>query len=104
MTQQKRKAYDSDFKRQAVSLADSTDRPDSAIEKELGLYQGAIRHWRDELEEHTGDAFPGTGRLRPTDEELRRLRRENEILRQERDILKKAVAIFSKPPRKGTSS
>jgi transposase len=31
--------------------------------------------------------------------EIARLRQENERLRMERDILKKAVAIFSEPPR-----
>ena len=31
--------------------------------------------------------------------EISRLRRENDRLRTERDILKKAVAIFSEPPR-----
>jgi transposase len=31
--------------------------------------------------------------------EIARLRRENDRLRMERDILKKAVAIFSEPPR-----
>ena len=31
--------------------------------------------------------------------EISRLRRENDRLRMERDILKKAVAIFSEPPR-----
>jgi transposase len=31
--------------------------------------------------------------------EISRLRRENDRLRTERDILKKAVAIFSDPPR-----
>jgi transposase len=100
----KRKTYDPDFKRQAVVLADSTERTDRAIELELGLYQGAIRHWRVELQADQDHAFPGTGRLKPDEEEFRRLRRELEIVRQERDILKKAVAIFSHIPRTGTSS
>ena len=104
MKEQKRKTYDPEFKRQAVALADSSDRTDRAVELELGLYQGAIRHWRAELEAHTEESFPGTGKLHETDDELRRLRRENEILRQERDILKKAVAIFSLPPNRGTNS
>ena len=39
------------------------------------------------------------GKLKPEDEELRKLKKENEDLRQERDILKKAFAIFSKPQR-----
>ena len=99
-----RKTYDAEFKRQTVELADKGLRSDAALERELGLYQGAIRHWRSELTEHSTEAFPGTGRLHSSEEEMRKLRRENEILRQERDILKKAVAIFSKPPQSGTHS
>jgi hypothetical protein len=43
-----RKKYDSTFKLESVRLADTSKKPDLAIEQELGLYQGAIRHWRDE--------------------------------------------------------
>jgi transposase len=100
----KRKSYDPEFKRQAVALADSPERTDRSIELELGVYQGAIRHWRKELDADHDHAFPGKGRLKPDDEEVRRLRRELEIVQQERDILKKAVAIFSHVPRTGSHS
>lgn len=93
---------DREFKQQAVALADSSGKPDRQIEKELGIYQGAIRTWRKALEADPEHAFPGSGKLKPVDEELRRLRREVEVLRQERDILKKAAAIFLKPPKAGT--
>ena len=104
MEKRTRKAYDAKFKRQAVELATNAGRPVTVIERELGLYQGAIRHWREELAADPNNAFPGTGRLKPEQEELRQLRRENEILRQERDILKKAAAIFLKPPQTGIDS
>jgi transposase len=104
MSKIKRRKYDEDFKTQTVELADSSERTDAAIEKDLGVYQGAIRHWRADLESNKGEAFPGTGHLRPSEEEFRQLRREVEILRQEREILKKAVAIFSIPPRTGSNS
>ena len=91
-----RKKYDSAFKREAVRLADSSEKNDSEIERELGLYQGAIRTWRKALRSDPVDAFPGTGHMKPAEEELRRLRRELEDVRQERDILKKAMAIFTK--------
>ena len=103
MTRQ-RKKYDADFKRQTVDLADTTERSDHAIEKELGLYRGAIRHWRRELSADAKHAFPGSGRQKPDEEEIRRLRRDLEIACQERDILKKAVAIFSHHPRTDTRS
>jgi len=96
MREQQRKRYDSEFKRNAVKLADSSGKGDSVIERELGVYQGSIRSWRKALQEDAVEAFPGTGHMKPLEEENRRLRRELEDVRQERDILKKAVAIFSK--------
>jgi transposase len=91
-----RKSYDSEFKREAVRLADGSEKGDSVIERELGLYQGAIRTWRKALRSDPVDAFPGTGHMKPAEEEIRRLRRELEDVCQERDILKKAMAIFTK--------
>jgi transposase len=100
----KRKTYSRDFKRRTVDLADKSERPDSAIEKEMGLYQGAIGAWRKELKTNAANAFPGKGNLKPDEEELRKLRRELEIVREERDILKKAVAIFSHGRKSDTRS
>lgn len=94
-----RKKYDATFKQEAVRLAATSGKRDRTIEQELGLYQGAIRHWREEVNADPDHAFPGTGHLKPLEEENRRLRRENAILREERDILKKATAIFSRRPK-----
>ena len=99
-----RKKYDATFKREAVQLAASSGKTDRAIERELGLYQGAIRHWREELEADPKNAFPGTGHLKPLEDENRHLHRELAIAREERDILKKAIAIFSKRPKTNTGS
>jgi transposase len=91
-----RKQYDAEFKHNAVHLADSSGKSDFVIERELGIYQGAIHAWRKAMKEDSEEAFPGTGHMKSADDELRRLRRELEEVRQERDILKKAMAIFSK--------
>ena len=100
------KKYDADFKREAIRLAEEPDKYDRQVEKELGLYQGAIRHWREQLKNAVEpvQAFPGRGHQTPAEEELRRLRRENQVLREERDILKKAVAVFSVDPHRYTGS
>ena len=95
MSKKTRKEYDAAFKREAVRLASEPGVKDRTIERDLGLYQGAIRHWRSELEADPKTAFPGVGRLKPQDEELRQLRRELERTKRERDILKKAAAYFS---------
>ncbi len=104
MERRTRKEYTADFKRQAVELWVGSGRTAKSIESELGLYQGALRHWRDELAADPKNIVPGTGRLKSEETEVLRLRRENEILREERDILKKAAAIFLKPPKAGINS
>ena len=91
--------YDDAFKREAVRLVDEEGRSASSVEKDLGVGHGLIARWRKKLAEDSKHPFPGRGRLRPREEELRRLQRENDILRQEREILKKALAIFSKTPK-----
>jgi transposase len=104
MEERNRKKHDAVFKRQAVELADKSGKTDREIENELGVFQGAIGQWRRALQDDPAHAFPGIGRLKPIEEENRQLRRELEIAREERDILKKAVAIFSKGPKKGSNS
>ena len=63
---------------------------------DLGIHENTIYKWMRQYKADPGGAFPGKGRLKPQDEEFRRLQRENEVLREEREILKKALAIFSK--------
>ncbi len=63
--------------------------------EDLEIRADMLRKWVKKFENDGMHAFPGSGRLKPEDEETRRLRREVERLRMERDILKKAVAIFS---------
>ena len=93
----KRKKYTAEFKREAIRLAETSGKRVSEIERDLGLWRGAISGWRRALKRKGEEAFPGQGRLTETEERIRKLERENEILRQERDILKKAVTIFSPP-------
>lgn len=93
----KRKRYTKEFKLEAVRMLEAGDRTGQQVEKELGIGSGQVYKWRRELAASGGRAFPGNGS--PRDEELARLRKENARLREERDILRKAVAIFSKPPR-----
>ena len=64
-----KKRYDAEFKRETVRLADNSEKGDSAIERELGLYQGAIRTWRKALRLDSRDAFPGTGHMKPAEED-----------------------------------
>jgi transposase len=93
-----RKTYTREFKLEALRLAATSGRPITQIERELGLSQGTIAHWRREVQRTGDEAFPGHGHLLPSEARLRQLERENAILRQERDILKKAIAVVSPKP------
>jgi transposase len=93
-----RKTYTKEFKLEAIRLAETSGKPISQVERELGLSQGSLFRWRSALASQGVEAFPGKGRLAPSEERVRQLERENTILRQERDILKKAIAVFSPRP------
>jgi transposase len=94
------KKYAAEFKRQAVELAKTSGKSHGEIERELGITAGLLSKWKQRLQSDGVAAFPGNGRLKERDEEVRRLRRELEIVTQERDILKKALAIFSMESRR----
>jgi transposase len=98
------KRYDKEFKIEAVRLASEPGNTQADIERDLGIGKGIISRWARELQNDGEHAFPGKGRQKPVDEEIRRLKRENEKLRRERDILKKAVAIFSEDPNRYSDS
>ena len=94
-----RRKYDREFKLQAVKLSLESGKSVKEVAEDLGICAGNLARWRREYREDSENAFPGIGKLKPEDEELRKLRKENADLKEERDILKKALAIFSKPQR-----
>ena len=91
----KRRRFSQEFKLDAVSMVVDQGRDLYEVAKELEIRPDILRKWKKKFESDGESAFPGSGRLKPEDEELRRLRRDNVRLRMERDILKKAVAICS---------
>ncbi len=99
MSKGKRRKYDKEFKVEAVRLVTEEGRPVAEVSRNLGIHENLLHKWKSQHKEDAADAFPGKGRLKPQDEELRRMRRELSDVTQERDILKKALAIFSKEPK-----
>jgi transposase len=91
-----RGSYSREFKEDAVRLVADKGVAVSAVARDLGIHENTIYKWMAQYRSDPEGAFPGKGRLKPQDEEMRRLQRENEILKEEREILKKALAIFSK--------
>jgi transposase len=103
-TVKQRRTYDSDFKREAVRLVLEDGLKAAEVERNLGVGSNMVSRWVREAKEEPEYAFPGKGRMKPPDEELRKLKRELERVKRERDILKKAVAIFSTEPNRYSDS
>lgn len=100
--EKKRKVYTREFKVEAVRLATEAGQSVSQVARDLGLNENTLWRWRQLLKDDPQTAFPGRGRLKPQEEELRRLRRENQILRQERDFLKKAAVWLAREAHSST--
>jgi transposase len=92
----RRRRFDKQFKLDALRLIQDSERPLAEIARELGVHPNVLYRWRNQLLADPDQAFPGKGKLKPEDEELRRLCRELDIVKEERDILKKALAVFSR--------
>jgi transposase len=99
MREGKRRKYDREFKTGAVRLVIEEGRPVAVVARNLGIHENLLHKWKKNYEEDPQYAFPGKGRLKEPDEEMRRLRKELADVKEERDILKKALAIFSKGPK-----
>ena len=98
----RRRVYTAEFKRETVALAENGERSRAEVERELGLPRGTIRGWIEAAERDGAEAFPGHGKLKPTDEAVRQLERRNVELEQELAILKKALGILAQPNRSGS--
>ena len=99
-----RRSYDREFKIEAVRLATRGDKTMTQVARDLGINSNNLARWKRDLANDPSFAFPGKGKLKPDDEDLRRLKKELRDVTEERDILKKALAIFSRnPDRNGDS-
>lgn len=92
----KRRVFDKEFKQRTVALINGGDKKVKEVAIDLGVDPGDIYRWVREYKNDPQDSFPGKGKLKPEEEELRKLKRQLADVTEERDILKKAVAIFSK--------
>jgi transposase len=93
---EKRKTYDKEFKLSAVKMIVEGGMNVSRISKDLGVNENSLYKWKRDYLEDQQNAFPGKGKMKPEDEDLKNLRKELAIVKMERDILKKAISFFVK--------
>lgn len=93
---ERRRKYSREFKIEAVRLVTEGGQGVAETARELGINANLLGRWKRQLAEDGEEAFPGKGRMKPMEEEIRRLQGEVKRLRQERDFLKKATAYFAR--------
>jgi len=91
-----RRHHSSAFKQEAVALVTEQGYSCAAAGRSLGVNGALIGRWKEELEAHQTEAFPGKGKRPAEQQRIHELESENRRLRMERDILKKATAFFAK--------
>jgi transposase len=94
-----RRHFDRSFKTETVRLILDGGRDIPSVAREVGVHPNTVYKWVNDFRRDPEASFPGKGRLKPADEELRRLQRQCVDLQEENAILKKAMAIFAKLPK-----
>jgi transposase len=94
----KRKKYSKQFKLDAIQMYENGEKSMALVERELGITDGLLAKWRDDLQrvKDPASVFTGNGNLPEQEARIRQLERENAQLRQEKEILKKVLGIYSK--------
>jgi transposase len=86
--------YSPEFRERAVRLARESERPISAVARDLGVHPDSLRTWVQQDEADNGSR---TDRLTSAErEELSALRREVRDLRRSTEILKAASVFFAR--------
>ncbi len=83
------KKFTEDYKKEMVKLVTELGKKPSEVAKDIGVTPVSVRRWVRQYSIHGDDAFPGKGKLRPADAELKALEKENKDLKEQNAILKR---------------
>lgn len=95
MTQ--RRNFNKEYKLEVIKLITEQGKSVTSVARDLGIHENTLHNWLKAYRNDQDQAFPGKGKLKPEDEEIKRILRENADLKEENAILKKAMAIFANP-------
>lgn len=93
------KKYDKEFKMQTARIILDEGKSVAQVAREMGLHENTLYRWVAEYKEAGGDAFPGSGQLKPEDKAIKDLQKRLRDLEEENEILKKAMHYFAKDRR-----
>ena len=95
----KRPRYDAEFKKEIAKVYLEGRRTAPSLATELDVHVNTIYKWGEQYRSDPEHAFPGSGHMKPDEEELARAKRRVRELEEEVEILKKAAAYFAKRSR-----
>lgn len=92
-----KRRFTPEYKEEIIKLVTEQGRRVTHVARDIGVSEATVRGWVKQYNSHGENAFPGSGNLRPEDEELRALKKRLADIEEENAILKKAIRIFTKP-------
>lgn len=92
----KGKRFDAEFKKEIVKLHLDGGRTCASLAQEVGIHENTVYKWVQQYNTDPEQAFPGSGNLKPDEEELRKAQRRVKELENEVAILKQAAVYFAK--------
>ena len=95
----KGKRFDPEFKKDVVQLHINGNRTCASLAAELGIHPNTVYKWVQQYTDDPEQAFPGSGNLKPDEEEMRKAQRRIKELENEVAILKQAAVYFAKNSR-----
>jgi transposase len=90
-TQHARRKFSYEFKKDAVEIVRTSDKPIAVVARELGLSDTSLGNW---VRQDRIDRGEREGLTTGQQAELSELRKDNARLRMERELLKRAVAFW----------
>ena len=95
----KSKKFDAEFKKDIVKLYQNGSRSCESLANEIGVHQNTVYKWIRLYNADPEYAFPGSGNLKPDEDELKKANRRIHELENEIAILKQAAVYFAKNSR-----
>jgi transposase len=90
------KHFDTEFKKEIVKLYIGGGRTCASLAQEVGVHENTVYKWVQQYTTDPEHAFPGSGNLKPDEDELRKSQRRVKELENEVAILKQAAVYFAK--------
>lgn len=93
----RKRTFTVEYKKEIIKLVTEQGKKVTHVARDIDVSEATVRRWVKEYGEHGNDAFPGKGKLRRDDEEIRLMKKKMADQEEENSILKKAICIFTKP-------